>query len=267
MSKTLELKMQYAPRVWQQFIHNSDKRFKVVLAHRSGGKTWLAMGELIRQAILNPGDYAYIVPEKEQGKRNMWNNLKRCAEEIIEKMPEVKINETEKVINVSKHSRIYILAADENIRGMHMKGFVLDEVADIKFDLWDEVLLPTLSANKGWAIIIGTPKKGVNLLNHLRDFGYNDKLSDWQTWIIDVETSGVYGREFIDDLKMMMHPAKFAQEYMMEEAATMVAIYAPMLDEIDRQGQIGPFPHDSGLPVYTGWDLEFSDMTCIWFAQ
>jgi phage terminase large subunit len=267
MGKTLNLKMRYAPRVWQQYIHNDEHRFKVVLAHRSAGKTWLAMGELIKEAIQNPGDYAYIAPEKEQGKRNMWNNLKMCAEEIIKEMPDVKVNETEKYIHIAKNSRIYILAADENIRGMHMKGFVLDEVADINFDLWDEVLLPTLSAHRGWAIIIGTPKKGINLLNHLRDFGYDPDMENWKTFVVDIETSGVYEREFIDELKQTMHPAKFAQEYMLEEAASFGAIYAPMLDQIKAAGQIGLFPYDARMHVYTGWDLGFNDLTCIWFAQ
>jgi hypothetical protein len=263
----LNLSLNYAPRVWQQFIHNDPHRFKVVLAHRSAGKTWLAMAELLKHAINNPGDYAYIAPEKEQGKRNMWNKLKECSEEIIKNVPGVKVNETEKFIELSSKSRIYILAADKNVRGLHMKGMVLDEVADIEYDLWDEVLFPTLTANKGWAIIIGTPKKGKNLLNHLKDFGYRGDLPDWKTWIVDVNTSGVYEGDYIDTLRRTMHPSTFAQEYLMEESSTRGAIYAPMLDELSKMGQIGQYPYDSRLPVYTGWDLGYNDKTVIWFAQ
>jgi len=255
----------YTPRVWQQCIHDDAHRFRVVLAHRSGGKSFLAVGEIIRAALLNKGVYAYVAPQKDQGRRNIWQKIK----DMVRGLPDLNINETESRIDFPNGSQFYILGADnpENIRGMHMSGIVMDEVADMPFDSWGLVIRPALQANRGWALFIGTPKKGNNLLNHARDLGYDKDMKNWNTWKIDGRTSGVYTEEDLHELRQDMLPSQFRQEIMMEEVASEGEIYANLLDDMGERGHIGMYPYDSRLPVYTGWDIGYNDYTCIWFAQ
>lgn len=260
-----KFKIGYTPRVWQQFIHEDTHRFRVVLAHRSGGKSFLAIGELIKACLLKKGVYAYIAPQKDQGRRNIWQKIK----DMLRGLPDTKINETESRINFPNGSQFYILGADnpENIRGMHMSGVVMDEVADMPFDSWGLVIRPALQANRGWALFIGTPKKGNNLLNHARDLGYDPEVKNWNTWKIDGKTSGVYTEEELEELRQDMLPSQYMQEIMMEEVASEGEIYANLLDDMGERGQIGMYPYDSRFPVYTGWDIGYNDYTCIWFAQ
>jgi hypothetical protein len=260
-----ELLIDYAPRVWQQFIHDDPTRFRVVLAHRSGGKSFLAMGELVQAALRKKGVYAYVAPQKDQGRRNIWQKLK----DMVRPIPGMKVNETESRMEFPNGSFFYILGADnpENIRGMHLSGVVMDEVADMPFDSWGTVLRPALQANRGWALFIGTPKKGNNLLNHARDLGLDEDVPNWNTWIVDGQTSGVYTEEELEEMRQDMLPSQFAQEIMMEETASEGEIYANLLEEMGRRGQIGLFPYDERYPVHTGWDIGYNDYTVIWFAQ
>ena len=69
------VKIPYTPRPWQQTLHNSLKRFSVVMVHRGGGKTYLALNELFRQATIerdHPVVCAYIAPTQEQAKDITW---------------------------------------------------------------------------------------------------------------------------------------------------------------------------------------------------
>ena len=260
-----EVLIEYKPRVWQQFIHNDPTRFRVVLAHRSGGKSFLAMGELIQASLKRKGVYAYVAPQKDQGRRNIWQKLK----DMVRPIPGMKVNETESRMEFPNGSHFYILGADnpENIRGMHLSGVVMDEVADMPFDSWGTVIRPALQANAGWALFIGTPKKGNNLLNHARDLGFDEDAVNWNTWIVDGQTSGVYTQEELDELRQDMLPSQYAQEIMMEETASEGEIYANLIEEATKRGQIGIYPYDERLPVYTGWDIGYNDYTVIWFAQ
>lgn len=263
MKKTVSI--DYKPRPWQQFIHEDKHRFRVVLAHRSGGKSFLAMGELVRSAFSKKGVYAYVAPQKDQGRRNIWHKLK----DMVRGIPSMKINETESRMEFPSGSHFYILGADnpENIRGMHLSGVVMDEVADMPFDSWGTVIRPALQANDGWALFIGTPKKGNNLLNHARDLGKDPEVKNWHTWIVDGETSGVYTKEQLEELRQDMLPSQYMQEIMMEETASEGEIYANLLDQMGERGQIGMYPYDERFPVYTGWDIGYNDYTVIWFAQ
>ena len=56
--------------------------------------------------------------------------------------------------------RIYIKGADnpDSLRGLGMSYIVLDEYADMKANIWDEIVEPALMDYEGEALFIGTPK-------------------------------------------------------------------------------------------------------------
>ena len=77
-----ELTVPYTPSQRQLDIHNlmSENRYGVVVVHRSFGKTWIAINELIKRAWectkLEGGKFMYVAPEKLQAKNIAWNLLK-----------------------------------------------------------------------------------------------------------------------------------------------------------------------------------------------
>ena len=46
----------------------------------------------------------------------------------------------------------------DSLRGRGLGGVVMDEYADMKPALWDEIIQPSLLDTGGWADFLGTPK-------------------------------------------------------------------------------------------------------------
>jgi phage terminase large subunit len=54
--------------------------------------------------------------------------------------------------------RLYGADNPDALRGPYLDGVVLDEFADMKPEVWHEVVRPMLADRRGWATFIGTPK-------------------------------------------------------------------------------------------------------------
>jgi phage terminase large subunit len=54
--------------------------------------------------------------------------------------------------------RLYGADNPDALRGPYLDGVVLDEFADMKPEVWYEVVRPMLADRQGWATFIGTPK-------------------------------------------------------------------------------------------------------------
>ena len=54
--------------------------------------------------------------------------------------------------------RLYGADNPDVLRGPYLDGVVLDEFADMKPEVWHEVIRPMLADRHGWATFIGTPK-------------------------------------------------------------------------------------------------------------
>ena len=67
--ETKRINIAYAPRQWQRRCHRSLKRFSVVVIHRRGGKTVMAVMQLIHAALRCTkveGQYGYVGPYLKQ---------------------------------------------------------------------------------------------------------------------------------------------------------------------------------------------------------
>src|SRR5690606_9719062 len=131
------------------------------------GKTVMAVMRLIAAALANERQsprYAYIAPQLNQAKDVAWTYLKHYGL----KVPGASVNESELCVEFPNGARVRIYGADnpDRLRGIYLDGVVLDEVADMKPEVWDEVVLPTLTDRQGWALFIGTPK-GVNRFSEM----------------------------------------------------------------------------------------------------
>ncbi len=233
---TQRIDLGFRPREWQRacFVGLKARRFGVLVVHRRGGKTVMAVMRLIDSALKcerENGRYAYIAPLFKQAKDVAWSYLKGYAL----KVPGSRVNESECWVELpnmgGSTSRIRVYGADnpDSLRGIYLDGAVLDEVADMKPDVWDQVVLPTLADRQGWALFIGTPK-GVNRFSDLYDQAQRD--DDWFAALYDVYQTGALPESEIDLASRSMPDNAFRQEYLCDFAAasenTLIALSLAM---------------------------------------
>lgn len=211
----------YEPHRFGIDIHNSLRRFSVLVCHRRFGKTVLAVMCLVDAACRNTrgdGRYAYVGPYLNQARGVAWDYVRKYTAPI-----RARLNNAESFAELPGGSRISIYGADNAhaLRGRYFDGVVLDEVADMRPYVWGEVIRPALSDRKGWALFIGTPR-GQNLFYDL----YQRALGDpaWYADLYDINrTIGHLSWLDADEIaraKAEMSDAQFRQEYLCDFSAS-----------------------------------------------
>lgn len=154
----------------QMAIHKSPARFKVVAAGRRFGKSHYAALELVIAALMQENAWGqkltaeagvyYVAPTFDQAKRIMWPKIRELAG--FERTGGLIRNENvnDGWIELISGRRIYIRGADnpDSLRGIALSFVVLDEYADMKANVWEEIIEPALMDYEGTALFIGTPK-------------------------------------------------------------------------------------------------------------
>jgi len=215
----MKVKIPYSPRpIWRDKIHPAldQYRWAVLVCHRRFGKTVGSINHLIKQAAQNKlqsPQYAYIAPFQKQARMIAWNYLKYYTNVI----PGIKVNETQSYIEFptmhknTPGSRVYIVGADnpDVLRGTYWDGVVIDEYAQIKKELWGEVIRPALSDRKGWAVFIGTPK-GQNQFYEM----YQRAMAadDWFCCLYRADETDVIAPDELESMKRDMTPTEVRQE-------------------------------------------------------
>ena len=256
----------YRPRPHQDALHAGKKRFSVAVWHRRGGKTVMAVMELIHAALhekKKQGRYAYVGPTLKQTKAVAWDYLKLYAGRV----PGVKFRETELSCEFGNGSRIRLWGAEnpDALRGLYLDGVVVDETALMPKRLYSEILLPALTDRRGWVIFIGTPQ-GHNVFYELFRRAQNDP--SWFTSICRASETGVISPKDLDEARSQMTPEEFEQEFECSfEAAVPGAYFAREMAAAEREGRITSLGCENLLPVHTAWDLGVADSTAVWFFQ
>lgn len=205
-------------RDWQAEVFRSLLRFAVLVVHRRGGKTVLAVMRLIHAALRcdkENGRFAYIAPELKQAKDIAWTYIKHYAS----KVPSVIINESELYVQFPNGARIRLYGADDpdSLRGRYLDGVVIDEVAQVKRELWGEILLPCLADRMGWALFIGTPK-GMNLFSEI--YFKATQNAEWFAKSYTFHDTGALSAEEVERMRKEMTPQQFRQEMLCDFAAS-----------------------------------------------
>ena len=226
-----QVSLGFSPRPWQKQCYLSMKRFNVIVCHRRGGKTVLAIMLLVSKALrasTQAPRFAYIAPEKAQAKRVAWDMLKRYATVV----PGTKVSEVELWVEFPNGARINVDGADDpdRMRGIYLDGCVLDEVADMKPIVWGEVVRPALSDRKGWVLFIGTPK-GLNLLSEL--YAAAQDKPDWFCARYTINDTQAIDASEIERARRDMTIAQFSQEFLCDFNAgdDDVLISADLIDQ------------------------------------
>jgi hypothetical protein len=212
----------YNPRTWQRRCHSNKKRFSVEALHRRAGKTEYAIMELIDKALkftLELGVFAYVAPFRNQAKVVTWSRLKAKLD-ILHQQGMVHFNESELAVTFKHNNAMIRLFGADNadaMRGLRLDGTVIDEVAQIKPEVWFEIIRPMLSDRNGWAIFIGTPK-GMNLFSEL--YFQAENLDDWSASKYTVYDTEAIDPKEIEQVRKQMPSDAFAREYLCDFTAS-----------------------------------------------
>ena len=232
---TKKINIPYSPRaIWKTDIHPAldVHRFAVIVAHRRFGKTVGSVNQIVKRAVqceLPAPQYAYVAPYRTQAKKISWSYLKYYVSVI----PDVRVNESELYIELpSKHpnragARIYIIGADnpDSLRGIYLDGVVIDEYAQIKQELWNEIIRPALSDRLGWAVFIGTPKGQ----NQFYEIYQRALISDgWYTCLKTVDETGIIPIEELASMKEEMTEDAIRQELYCDFTASASNVLIPI---------------------------------------
>ncbi len=229
--KLTRVTIPYAPRYPAVHDKLESRRFVVLVAHRRFGKTVLAVNHLIKMALLckrERGSYAYVAPFRNQAKEIAWAYLKHYTAPL----PGRVVNESDLSVVLPNGARIRIFGADnpDALRGLYFDGVVLDEVAQMKPSLWDEIIQPALADRMGWTLFIGTPK-GINLFYELYTRARKAEAEGSQEWAalcFRVDETSALSAEAVELLRQEMSDNAWRQEMLCDFTAANDDVLIPI---------------------------------------
>ena len=206
-----DLKIKLLP--WQQEVWTDPARFKVIAAGRRTGKSRMAAWRLIVSALeADKGHVWYIAPTQQQARDIMWQQLLELGNPVIANS---HVNNMQ--LTLINGSMISLKGADrpETMRGVALKFVVLDEYADIKPTVFEQILRPALADLKGHCIFIGTPK-GRNHFYDIYKMGQSGKpeTKDWKSWHFTSFDNPLLDKDEIEVAKNTMSTFAYRQEFM-----------------------------------------------------
>ena len=243
----------------QSQVYRSQSRFKVVVAGRRWGKTVLSRTSMISKARVQKRRIWYIAPTYRMAKQILWDDLLQAVPRAWIR----KVNETTMTIRLKNGTILECKGADkpDTLRGVGLHYVVLDEVQDMKWEVWNEVIRPTLSSTGGHALFIGTPKS----FNHLYDLymmGQNQQYVDtgmWESWQFMTMDSPFIPRDEIEAARADLDLRTFRQEY----EASFETMSGRVYYAFDRKKHVGKFPYNPDLPIWVGQDFNIDPMSSV----
>ena len=204
-----DLKVELLP--WQQKVWSDDKRFQVIAAGRRTGKSRYAAWKLIIKGLeAKKGQVFYVAPTQGQARDIMWQALLEVGHEVITSS---HVNNLQ--IKLVNGAVIALKGADrpETMRGVSLSYLVMDEYADMKPEVWEQILRPALADQKGSALFIGTPM-GRNHFYDLHQYASISEDDDWAGYHFTSYDNPLLDEEEINTAKKSMSAFSFRQEFM-----------------------------------------------------
>jgi len=243
----------------QTKIFDDSTRFRVVVAGRRFGKTFLSTAELLARALTAKDQNVwYVAPTYKAAKEIAWEMLiSQIPKEYIQ-----KTNESSLTISLLNGSSIALKGAEkpDNLRGRSLDFVVMDEFADMRKEAWFEVIRPSLSDRQGGALFIGTPKGR----NHFYDLwgkgvDYDDGWSSHQ--YTTLEGGNVPSAE-IESAKADLDERTFQQEY----EAKFVNYSGIIYYGFKREESVARHTDDIGV-IHVGMDFNIDPMSAVLMSR
>lgn len=260
---------------WHTEAGMDTHRFKCLVCGRKARKTTYMINELAYWAMTDTRGltYTYLAPFRKQAKNNTWDDhvsriLRLCNQYNIK----YRINLSELAIKFEGAGKLQIDGADnaEALRGKSdWGGVALDEYADWKPYVWQEIIRPNLQVHKAWAIFAGTPK-GENHFYQTAKLGDHNRVIDKRNVKTDPDFmtfhATSYDNQFndpeeIESAKRNTSPDYFRREYLAEFVGFSGLVYP----EFDYATHVQDFDHqfNSYGDYYFGMDFAVRGYTAI----
>jgi hypothetical protein len=269
----------FVPRVYQKelliAVDQGYRRF-IAIYHRRAGKDKTMFNMMIRESLKRVGVYYYFFPEYAQGRRVIWDGIDGGGMKFLDHIPEALIqskNSTDMKIVLTNGSVIQIMGTDkfDKVRGANPVGCVFSEFAFQNPKAWN-LIRPILAENRGWAAF----NSSTNGKNHFHDL-YQMAIKN-EKWFVQnynvLQTLDEDGNRYVsDEVIQEERDSGMSEELIQQEfynswtANSQGFYYLSILEELEKNGQIGNVKHDPSAPVETWWDLGVGDATSIWFTQ
>jgi len=260
------IRFRLRPQQMEAHVALERRPFNTLVCHRRFGKTVLSVSRQVSKCTKTKRTNhraAYLAPLYRQAKAVAWDYAKYISRPLGG-VP----SESELCINFSNGARYSLYGAEDpdKLRGLNLCDVVFDEVAQMPYRVWSEIVLPMLLANDGEALFIGTPM-GKNALYEVWEKAGGDPEL-WGRYMYKASETGILTPKALDIARREMSPEEYEQEFECSfSAAIRGAYFAGLMEDADRDNRITDVPYDPSLPVHTAWDLGMSDSTSIWFIQ
>ena len=193
-------------------VFKNDKRFRVLVAGRRFGKSYLSCVELLRGAINRPGEtFFYCAPTYRMAKDIAWKTLKQLIPLAWIKSK----NETDLKVEHVNGSTIELKGTENAmaLRGRSLAGVVLDEAAFMSSDVWFEVIRPALADKQGWTLFISTPDGTASWFYDLWCYVPEDETGDWHRWSYTTIEGGNVPADEVEAARAQLDSRTFRQEF------------------------------------------------------
>ena len=249
---------------------------------RRSGKDVFCFAVMVDYALENVGNYAYILPDREQASKVIWGGLIINNDnglehpditrflDIIPKSLVASMDNQQKILKLTNGSLIYLAGATraDSLRGVNLRGIVFSEFAFYRSHEVYQVLQPVITQSKSWVIINTTPNSydfSWRLFNSLKhDNRWVTRLETVETLLDDkgvryisdedVENCRVDGNMTVDSIRREF----YCEPYLNSETL----YYAHEMKSIDDDERIQDVQIKHNLPIHYAFDLG-SDATPI----
>ena len=241
-------------------------RFRVAVCGRRFGKSFLMAEELrraVRLAVHHrigiENEIWYGAPTLVQAKRVMWERLKATIPRVWLRADPY---ETDCSLQIRSGHRVRLVGLDRHdaLRGSGLWFFGGDEWADCRPEAWPQTIRPMLSAVRGHALFIGTPK-GFDHLYEAYELGRPGHQADHRSFLYTTLDGGNVPAEEVESARMLLDPRTFRQEYEASfETYSGRALYA-----FSRSGSVKTCAYEPSRPVHIGLDFNINPMSAtVW---
>ena len=238
----------FQPHKWQlevlQAFDAGKFKFGLLNWHRRARKTTLGLNLLIRECCKNENSvYGYIAPTYKQAKSIVWIDPNMLPKYLPKEVIKQK-NESELRVEFTNGSLLVVRGADnpDTLRGQDYAGVFIDEFAQVKPEIWEEILRPIITQNpERWALFAFTPKG----INHAYEYWH--KSEGWDNWyrsLLRASESDIMTPEALTTAREEMPDVLFRQEFECEFSAgdEFTLITPDDIEKIKGMVRIKPFP-------------------------
>lgn len=254
-----------------------DKKHWLEVAHRRFGKDFEFFTLAWCEAVMTKGIYIYFLPTISQSRHVIWETIGEEGISLLERIPKQfveKINHSDQKVKFINGSVLYVSGSDNYKRwiGMNARCIYFSEYQD-SVPAAMRALSPMVTRNKGSWRINGTPRA----FSHFKE--QYDLVEKNPQWLVrnltaddtyEEDGSPIITLEMIDEERRNGMPEELIQQeyYGSWDAAIIGSYYGKIIGKLRETGRIDEsYTYNPNFPVYTGWDLGYSDHTTIWFAQ